>query len=229
MTAGLGCGELDRRRFFGISLFLREEGGFTTVSVAVSLLVSLCLVFGAATAGWVMARSNEAQVVADATAMAGSNVVAAYATVAQTLDACVLSMGITGVIVCGAGLVLSAVPGLSSAGLEVSERGKEILDSRREFARTAGEGLGRLEGTLPLLIVANSAQCAAANATEHEISYAGCALPLRIRSQSSISAVGALPNTKKASGCSSTARRMPAWVRVRPFSAAIVAVRGSPR
>ena len=57
----------------------------------------------------------------------------------------------------------------------------------------------------------------------------GCALPLRIRSQSSISAVGALPNTKKASGCSSTARRMPAWVRVRPFSAAIVAVRGSPR
>ena len=54
-------------------------------------------------------------------------------------------------------------------------------------------------------------------------------LPLRIRSQSSISAVGALPNTKNASGCSSTARRMPAWVRVMPFSAAIVAVRGSPR
>lgn len=184
MTAGLGCGELDRRSYFGISLFLREEGGFTTVSVAVSLLVSLCLVFGAAAAGWVMARSNEAQVVADATAMAGSNVVAAYATVAQTLDACVLSMGITGVIVCGAGLVLSAVPGLSTAGLEVSEKGREILDSRREFARTAGEGLERLEGTLPLLIAANSAQCVAANATEHEISYAGCAVPFPQESQS---------------------------------------------
>lgn len=39
----------------------------------------------------------------------------------------------------------------------------------------------------------------------------------RIRSHSSINAVGALPNTYKASGCSSAAIRIPACVRVIPF------------
>ena len=170
-------------RGHSLGLFLREDGGFTTVSVAVSLLVSLCLVFGAATAGWVMARSNEVQAVADAGAMAGANVVAAYSTIAQTLDACVLSMGITGVVVAGAGLVLSAVPGLSSAGLEVSDAGRKILDARREFASAANDGLGRLEKALPLLIVANSAACVSAN-ERGGVSYAGCAVPFPQESRS---------------------------------------------
>ena len=45
----------------------------------------------------------------------------------------------------------------------------------------------------------------------------GCAFSFRIRSHSSINAAGALPNTYKASGCSSAAIRIPACVRVIPF------------
>ncbi len=160
------------------------------MAVALALLLSLSLVFAAASAQWVMARSAEVQSVADATALAGENVVAAYSTVAQTLDACVLSMGLAGVIVYGAGLVVSCVPGLSAAGLEMTEAGGHILESRREFAKSAASGLDALESTLPLLIVLNSAACVEANSRDG-LEYVGCALPFPAQSQSDFSSLEA--------------------------------------
>lgn len=191
MVTGSGCGRDSRRGDVVVTRWFRDdEGGFTTVAVALSLLLCLALVFAAASAGWVGARSSETQRVADATALAGQNVVAAYSTIVQTLDACVLSMGLAGVIVLGAGLVLSCVPGLSSAGASMSEAGSRILGARRDFARTAGEGIERLESTLPLLIVANSASCVAAN-SDGGTAYVGCALPLPADSRSDFSALEA--------------------------------------
>ena len=176
---GFPCGDrVGTRRGLrlGLSLFLADEGGYTSVSVAAALLVSLSLVFATATAGWVLSRSADVQEVADATALAGCTPVAAYTTVYQVLDACVLSMGITGVVVCGAGLVLAAVPGASSAALEVTDMGRDILDARRDFAREAYQGLGRLEGTLPLLVVLNSAAVVSANSSGTD-EFVGCAVP----------------------------------------------------
>ena len=89
--------------------FIDDDGGYTSLSVALSLLLSLTLAFGAAAAGWMMARSSEVQEVADASALAAEQVVARYSTVAQVSDACVLSMGLTGVLVLGAGLVAAFV------------------------------------------------------------------------------------------------------------------------
>lgn len=188
MVTGSGCGGEGAGRAPVLSLFRDDEGGFTTVAVAVALLLSLSLVFGAATAGWVGARSSETQRVADATALAGQNVVAAYSTIVQVLDACVLSMGLAGVVVLGAGLVLSSVPGLSATGATVCEVGGRIMQARREFARSAGEGVERLEETLPLLVVANSASCVSANSGEGT-SYVGCALPFPATSGSDFSAL----------------------------------------
>ena len=90
-------------RVLSVSLFVEDDGGYTTVAMAVALLVSLTLVFSAASAEWAMARSAEVQEVADAAALAGSNCVAAFSTVYQVLDACVLSLGLSGVMVMGAG------------------------------------------------------------------------------------------------------------------------------
>ena len=61
------------------------------------------------------------------------------------------------------------------------------------------------------------------------ITPTGCALPWRISSQSSNNAVGALPKTKRASGCSSTPSLIPAWVRVIPYFSDISATRESCR
>lgn len=170
--------------------FRDDEGGFTTVAVAVSLLLSLTLVFSAASAGWVASRSSEVQRVADAAALAGQNAVASFSTIVQVLDACVLSMGLTGIVTYGAGLVVSCVPGLGAAGAELCAAGGRILEARRGFARSAASGVERLEATLPLLVVANSASCVTANSVGG-VSYAGCALPVPATSGSDFSALAA--------------------------------------
>jgi hypothetical protein len=180
----------DRRRLGGpLDVFLDDEGGYTSVAVAVALLLSLTLVFAAASAQWVTSRSAEVQEVADATAMAGQNAVAAYSTVAQVVDACVLSMGLAGLVTYGAGMVASCVPGASAAAAPVVETGAKILDARRSFAKSASEGLQKLEEALPTLVVANSASCVTANSTGG-ISYVGCALPFPMESKSDFSALG---------------------------------------
>ena len=138
---GDGCGA---NRGFGIGSFVRDDGGYTTFAIALALLVSLTLVFGTAAAHWSLARAADVQEVADATAMAGENCVAAFSTVAQVLDACVLTMGITGVVVCGAGLVVAAIPPLQAKSPSIINAGRKILDARREFAKSAAKGLKTL-------------------------------------------------------------------------------------
>ncbi|MBP3884691.1 MAG: hypothetical protein J6D54_07125 [Olsenella sp.] len=161
---------------FGVGLFVADDGGYTTVAVAVALLLSLTLAFGVAAAGWSAGRAADVQSVADAAALAGSNCVAAYTTVAQVLDACVLSMGLLGTIVFGAGMILAAIPAVQAASPTVIDAGKKILDARRKFAHSASQGLARLEGALPALVAANSASTVSAN-SRGDISYAGLAVP----------------------------------------------------
>ncbi|HJB54479.1 MAG TPA: hypothetical protein IAA39_02005 [Candidatus Olsenella avistercoris] len=191
MGNGSECGAERRvaRAARGELLRLRDdEGGLTTVAVAVALLLCLTLVFSAASAGWVASRSSEIQRVADAAAMAGENSVAAFSTIAQVLDACVLSMGLAGIVTYGAGIVASCVPGLTAVGAQMCSAADAVLEARSSLARTAASGLERLESALPLLVVANSASCVEANSAGGA-SYEGCALPLPTSSQSDFSAL----------------------------------------
>ena len=154
MKVGLECGinkvrVLPIQHWSPINLFIQEAGGYTSLAAVTSLLVSISLLFGMVGAGWYLAKSNKTQAIADSAALAGQNVIAGYATIAQVLDSCVLSMGITGVLVGGAGLVISAVPGLSAAGARTVETAKTILDARSKFAQSANAGLQKLEATLP--------------------------------------------------------------------------------
>jgi hypothetical protein len=163
--------------------FIDDDGGYTSLSVALSLLLSLTLAFGAAAAGWMMARSSEVQEVADASALAAEQVVARYSTVAQVSDACVLSMGLTGVLVLGAGLVASAIPGAGTVASAIVDAGTKVLDARRDFAKSAAEGLSGLERALPTLIVLSSYDVVEANESDG-ISYGGCAIPYPLESAS---------------------------------------------
>ncbi|WP_051353645.1 hypothetical protein [Atopobium fossor] len=153
------------------------------MAVVTSLLVSISLLFGMVGAGWYLAKSNKTQAIADSAALAGQNVIAGYTTIAQVLDSCVLSMGITGVLVGGAGLVLSAVPGLSAVGAQTVQTAKTILDARSKFAQSANAGLQKLEATLPFLIVKNSADVIQAN-NGNSFEYSGAAVPFPQVSQS---------------------------------------------
>lgn len=189
METGLASGGEPRPRVaLGVGAFIDDEGGYTTVAMAVALLVSISLVFSAASAQWVFSRAGEVQQVADAAAESGANAVAAYATIAQTLDACVLSMGLAGMVACGAGLVASCVPSLAVTGADLVTTGTQILSARRDFSRSAAAGLQRLEAALPAIVVGDSAACVLANSKDG-LSYAGCAVPFPQRSESDFSAL----------------------------------------
>jgi len=179
----------------GVGTFVDDEGGYTTVAVAVALLLSLVLLFSAATAQWATARSADVQEVADACALAGENTVAGFVTVAQVLDACVLSLGLAGVLTYGVGLITCAIPGLQGAGATIVDGAKKILDARQSFATTCAEGLERLEAALPYLVVVSSASCVSANATG-TISYVGCAVPYPLKSESSYASLDDLVDTE---------------------------------
>lgn len=190
-TAEDGCVAAPARRLeLGIGAFVDDEGGYTSVSVALALLVSLSLALSLATAGWVQNRSADVQVTADAAALSGSNVVASYVTVATTLDACVLTLGIAGMVTMGVGLVVSAVPGLAAAGASTVKAGIKVLDARRRFATSAAKGLRAIERTLPLAIVTRSYAVANANETD-TIGYVGCAVPFPQTSETDFSALEA--------------------------------------
>lgn len=187
MSRGYKCGDRITGGWLpSISLFVRDDGGYTTVAIAVALLLSLTLVFSAASAEWAMARGAEVQEVADAAAMAGANCVAAFTTVAQVLDACVLSLGLAGTLVMGAGMVISAIPFARVKAPAVIEIGKKILETRKGFATSAASGLQKLESVLPALIMANSASCVSANCAGG-LSYVGCAVPFPQTSQTDYS------------------------------------------
>lgn len=172
----------------GIDAFVNEEGGYTSLAVALSLLLSLSLAFSLTSGAWAQNRSADAQSIADAAALSGSNVVGSYMTLATTLDACVLTMGLAGVVTLGAGLIVSAIPGLSGPGAQTIQAGAKILSARQKFATSAAEGLQKLEATLPLIIVARSGATVSANSSG-SVSYVGCAIPYPIASKSDFSSL----------------------------------------
>ena len=183
MVTGSRCGhERGRIRLaagrleLGIGAFVDERGGYTSVAMALSLLVCLSLVLSLASAAWMQNRAADVQAVSDSAALAGSNVVSSYVTVATALDASVLTMGLAGMVTLGAGLVLSAIPGLAPVGVETVKAGSEILDARRSFATSAAKGLEAVEKTLPLAIATRSASVAVANSSA-DATYVGCAIP----------------------------------------------------
>lgn len=171
----------------GVELFV-DEGGYTTVAVATALLVSLSMVFCVASAQWTLSRSADLQEVADASSVAASNAVSSFYAMAQVADACVLSLGLTGFAVMGAGLVAAAIPGKQGMSDELLRRGSELLDARNRFACNAAKGLRDLEGMLPGIVASRSWSCSRANSSGG-LAYRGVAMPYPMASQSDYSAL----------------------------------------
>ena len=181
MMRGSGCGASERARRMprcrvrlGIDLFL-EDGAYTTVTSAVAMLMTLALLFSASVAIWTSSRASDVQVAADASALAGSNVVASYHTAATVVDASILSLGLAGFAMAGAGLVGLLVPGAHALAGETLDAAMRVLKTRNEFAASASRGLERLEGSIPYLVAANASRTCGAQSTGR-MTYTGTAL-----------------------------------------------------
>lgn len=194
MMTGLRAGR-QKRCVLGIEWFVNDHG-YTSVAVATALLVSVTLVLCVASVEWTTSRSADVQQIADTAALAGSNAVARFYTVAQVLDACVLSMGLAGMTVMGAGLVMSAVPGAQAVAGETIDQGMRIIQARNTFARTAATGLSKVEKALPALIVLNAESCVRAN-SQDGVRYVGAALPFPVDSQSDYSSIAGEVNAQE--------------------------------
>ncbi|MGN0070890.1 MAG: hypothetical protein ACI361_03495 [Atopobiaceae bacterium] len=169
-----------------LSLFIDEEDGYTSVAVAVALLVSFALVFSLAAAGWALARSADIQGVADAAALSASQAVGAYSSCVQVLDAAARTLGTAGMLMVAAGMVAAAVPGGQAAGAASADTGMKLLQTRRHLVQTASQGLSRLEKILPLLIIRRGMATIAAQSTER-ISYQGIIVPYPVAGTSDFS------------------------------------------
>ncbi len=156
--------------------FFLEEDGYTSITVGLALVVSLVLMFGLVAVQWSSSKAADIQNVADAAALSGEQDVKAFTTVAQVSDACVLTLGLTGMFVLGAGLITSAVPGLQEAGVSLTKAGAKILKSRSDFAKSAASGLEKLEKLLPAAIAINAFATTAAN-SEGNLNYLGTGIP----------------------------------------------------
>lgn len=170
-----------------IDLFI-EEGAYTTLAAAVTIMMVLTLLFSSVTAVWSMSRAGDVQVSADMTAMAGANVVSSYCTVATVVDACIASLGFAGLLTTGTGFVLTLIPPTTEAGIETTRVGTRILEARNKFARSASSGLKKLETALPYLVAANSLRTCAAQGSG-ELTYTGAAIPVPWKSGSEFSAL----------------------------------------
>lgn len=176
-----------KRMRWGVELFC-EEGAYTTLASATAMLMVLALVFSASWAVWSASRSADVQVSADATALSGANVVSSYYTVATVLDASVLSMGLAGFAMAGAGMVGLLIPGANVAAKETLDAAVRMLKTRNEFAASASRGLQRLEQSVPFLVAAQAMRTCDAQDTER-IGYSGTALALPSASASEFPAI----------------------------------------
>lgn len=171
----------------GIDLFI-EDGAYTTLSSAVVILVVLTLLFSSTAAIWSMSRAGDTQVAADSGALAGANVVSSYHTAATVVDASILSLGLAGFATIGTGLVAILIPGAEPVAGNMVDTGIEIIKTRNKFAKSASEGLQKIETALPYLIAARATQAVSAQDTD-SVAYTGTALAVPRTSESDFAAL----------------------------------------
>lgn len=171
----------------GIDLFI-EDGAYTTLSSAVVILVVLTLLFSSTAAIWSMSRAGDTQVAADSGALAGANVVSSYHTAATVVDASILSLGLAGFATIGTGLVAILIPGAEPVAGNMVDTGIEIIKTRNKFAKSASEGLQKIETALPYLIAARATQAVSAQYTD-SVAYTGTALAVPRTSESDFAAL----------------------------------------
>ena len=171
----------------GVDLFI-EDGAYTTLSSAVVILVVLTLLFSSTAAIWSMSRAGDTQVAADSGALAGANVVSSYHTAATVVDASILSLGLAGFATIGTGLVAILIPGAEPVAGNMVDMGIEIIKTRNKFAKSASEGLQKIETALPYLVAARATQAVSAQDTD-SVTYTGTALAVPRTSESDFAAL----------------------------------------
>lgn len=134
------------KRKSGRGAFWGDDGGFSTLGMAVALLVTLSLVFSAAQVYRVSSASADIQEVADACVLAAEGEVAEFMIAVRVCDAVVLSLSLTSAAMFGLGVVALCAPPAAELGIELVNLGTKVLQARNTFAERAASGLNAPPG-----------------------------------------------------------------------------------
>ena len=118
------------KRKSGRGAFWGDDGGFSTLGMAVALLVTLSLVFSAAQVYRVSSASADIQDVADACVLAAEGEVAEFMIAVRVCDAVVLSLSLTSAAMFGLGVVALCAPPAAELGIELVNLGTKVLFRR---------------------------------------------------------------------------------------------------
>ena len=159
----------------------RNEDGFTTLTVAVSMLLVLVLIVNAAQIRWVQSESADIQFAADSAALASENVVAEFYVFARAVDAIVLSLSLLSLSMFAVATVLCCIPPLIPVGEKLMQLGFKVSDARNRFADSATKALDAYQKAIPVICVISSASVVSQNSDlSPSASYIGFAIPLPI-------------------------------------------------
>lgn len=166
-------------------LFFADDGGFTSVGVAVAILLVAALLFTSVQVYWINSNAADIQVAADAGALAATNVVGEYMVVARVVDAVVLSLSLTGLVLFAVGAVAACIPYVSSIAKPLLEIAQKVIKARDGFASRAIEALDKLQDALPFLCAVNAVAVIQANgaASALQASYVGLTIPVPLQGE----------------------------------------------
>ncbi len=143
--------------------FVYDDGGFTTLAVAVAILLVLALLLSAAQVHWIERESPDVQFAADAAALAAENVVSQYYVISKATDSILLSMSLLSISMFGIAIVLCCIPATTSVGLQVMQAARNVTTIRDRFADSAIAVLDTVQSALPFLSAANAAAVVSRN------------------------------------------------------------------
>lgn len=143
-----------------------EEDGFSTVGMALALLLTLSLIFTAAQVYEVNTASARTQEVADAASLAAENTVGEFYIVVSVCDAIALSLSLTMLVSLGLGVVCACIPPTAELSGTFIKAADEVRKARDKFCDSAQESLEKLAQALPFIATVRAQEVLAANSQD---------------------------------------------------------------
>ena len=150
---------------------IKDNQGFTTLGMTVSLLLCLSLVLSSVQVYRINSASAAIQNTADACALAAQAEVAEFMVVAQVCDAVVLSLSLASSVSAGAGVACLCTPVTAPLSAGFIDAGKTFAQARSTFSKTAKTGLQTFQRALPFIAAARAAAVAQSNSAQGSFDY----------------------------------------------------------
>ena len=161
----------------------RDDQGFTTLGMTVSLLLCLSLILSSVQVYRINSASAAIQDTADAAALAAQTEVAEFMVAAQVCDAVLLSLSLASSVSAGVGVACLCTPFTAPLSSGFVEAGKTFAQAKSSFSKTAKTGLQAYQRALPFIAAARAAAVARSNSVQGTFDYHAVAVCLPLQGE----------------------------------------------